>query len=252
MNTKVLEEAGFTQGEIRVYISLLELGETTTGDIIRKSKITGSKVYEILDKLKEKGLISYIIKEKTKYFQASSPKRLLDYINKKQEDITKQKKDIENLIPSLESIKQSKEPNQTSQIFEGYEGIKTVFNLILETLQKNEEYYAFSLGEELSNKNLILFLQNYHTKRISNGIKVKIIANSSEKQLFKQLSKLKDLQIRYHTNPVPVGVFIFKGYVASFTFRENPTCFLIKSEQIFNSYKQFFEGLWTISKNNKN
>src|SRR3989338_7686286 len=147
MDIKILETAGFTNGEVRVYLSLLELGETTTGGIIKKSKITGSKVYEILDKLIEKGLISYIIKEKTKYFQASSPKRLLDYINKKQEDIIKQRTEIESIIPSLESIKQSKEPTQTSQIFEGYEGIKTVFNLILETLQKNEEYYAFSLGE---------------------------------------------------------------------------------------------------------
>jgi len=248
MDTKILESVGFTKGEIRVYLSLLKLGETSTGPIIEKSKITGSKVYEILDKLIEKGLVSYIIREKTKYFQASSPKRLMDYVNKKERELSEQKKDIEKIIPSLDSIQKSTQKAQSSQIFEGYEGIKTVFNLILESLKPNEEYYAFTLGEELKTKNIMLFLQNYHQKRINRKIKVKIIAQTKERSLFKNLSKLKDLQIKYHDNPVPLGVFIFEDYVATFTFKEKPTAFLIKSEQISNSYKNFFISLWNISK----
>lgn len=248
MDVKILENVGFTQGEIRVYLALLELGETTTGGIIKKSKITGSKVYEILDKLIEKGLASYVIREKTKYFQASSPQRLLDYINKKEEEIKNQKIEIENIIPSLVSIQKSKQKVQMSQIFEGYEGLKTVFNLILESLKEGGEYYAFSLGEELQKESLILFLQNYHQKRIKKKIKVKIIASSKERNLFKKLSKLKDLEIRYYKDPIPLGVFIFKDYVVTFTFKEKPTVFLIKSEQTAKSYKDFFINLWKVSK----
>ncbi|MFC1697880.1 TrmB family transcriptional regulator, partial [Nanoarchaeota archaeon] len=146
MDTKILESVGFTPGEVKVYLALLELGETTTGAIIKKSRITGSKVYEILDRLIKKGLVSYIIKEKTKYFQSASPKRLLDYVNKKENEVRNQKQEIENIIPKLEIIHNEKQKSQSSQIFEGYEGIKTVFNLILES---NEDYYVFSLGDEL-------------------------------------------------------------------------------------------------------
>ncbi len=244
MDIKILEEVGFTKGEIRVYLALLELGETTTGPIIKKSKITGSKVYEILERLIEKGLVSYIIKEKTKCFQVASPKRLLDYINKKEREIITYKKEIEDIIPKLELIQKSKEKIQSSQIFEGYEGLKTVFNLILDSLKANEEYYAFSLGDELKEENVMLFLQNYHKKRISKRIKVKIIANLSEKKLFKDLSKLKGLKIRYYNNPVPLGVFIFKDYVATFTFKKKPVVFLIRSGQVCSSYKDFFINLW--------
>jgi sugar-specific transcriptional regulator TrmB len=247
MDTKALENIGLTQGEVRVYIALFELGETTTGAIIKKSKITGSKVYEILEKLIEKGLVSYVIKEKTKYFQASSPKRLLDYLGKKERELFQDKKDIEGLIPLLESKQKSKEKIQSSQIFEGYEGVKTVFNLILESLKSGEEYYAFSIGDELENEKVKLFFQNYHRKRISRKIKVKIIANS-RRSFFRELSKLKDLQIRYYDNPVPLGVFIFKDYVATLTFREKPTAFLIRSQQIADSYKDFFINLWEKSK----
>ncbi len=246
MELKVLEKMGFTPGEVKVYLSLLELGETTTGDIIRKSKITGSKVYEILDKLIEKGLVSYIIKEKTKYFQASPPKRLLDYVDKKQQEITLQKEEVENILPSLESIQKFNQKSQSSQVFEGYEGIKTVLNLILDSGVK--EYYAFSLGEELKNEKLLLFLKNYHAKRIERRIKVKIIVNSEEKNLFKELEKIKDLQIKYYPQPLPLGVFIFADSVATFTFKQKPTAYLIKSEQIANSYKEFFAGLWKEAK----
>lgn len=114
MDTKILESVGFAKGEIRVYLSLLELGETTTGTIIKSSKITGSKVYEILDKLIKKGLVSYIIREKTRYFQATSPKRLLDYINRKEAKFIEEKKSIEAIIPELELIQKSKQKIQSS------------------------------------------------------------------------------------------------------------------------------------------
>lgn len=248
MNTELLEEIGLTKGEIRVYLALLELGETTTGAIIKTSKITGSKVYEILDKLIQKGLVSYIFKEKTKYFQASSPKRILDYVDEKERLLTEKKTQIEQLIPELELKQKEKEKTQSSQIFEGYKGVRTVFNLILENLGPNEEYYAFTLGEELKQKNVILFLKSHHRRRIAKRIKVKIIANKKDKSIFeRELAKLKQLQIRYYDQPVPLGLFIFKDYIATFTFKEKPTAFLIRSEQIAESYKDFFIHLWNIS-----
>ncbi|MFH1455442.1 MAG: helix-turn-helix domain-containing protein, partial [archaeon] len=70
MNEKLLEEIGLTKGEVKVYLTLLKLGSTTTGKIIDEAQISSGKIYEILDKLIKKGLASYIIKDKTKYFSA--------------------------------------------------------------------------------------------------------------------------------------------------------------------------------------
>ena len=250
MDTKILESIGFTKGEVRVYLALLEIGETTTGAIIKKSKITGSKVYEILEKLIEKGLASYITKEKTKYFQASSPRRLLDYFGEKEKEILNDKKEVEKIIPELETRQKTKQKIRSSHIFEGYGGVRTVFNLILETLKSGEEYFSFSMGDELKNEKLTIFLQNYHQRRIEKGIIVKIIARTEDKKLIliKELAKLKRLRIKYYKNPFPIGVIIFKDYVATFTFKEKPVVFLLKSEQVADSYKEFFSYLWKISK----
>ena len=59
----LLEELGLTKGEIKVYLTLLKLGETTTGKIVEEAGISSGKIYEILEKLIRKGLASFIIKE---------------------------------------------------------------------------------------------------------------------------------------------------------------------------------------------
>ena len=87
MEIEALRKAGLTEGESRVYLALLKLGPTTTGPLIGLSDVTKSFIYRILDKLIKKGLVSYVIKEKTKYFQAAPPTTLLDYMNKRKRDI---------------------------------------------------------------------------------------------------------------------------------------------------------------------
>jgi len=42
MDTKILEDIGLTHGEIKVYITLLELGSSTAGAILKKAKIQNS------------------------------------------------------------------------------------------------------------------------------------------------------------------------------------------------------------------
>ena len=61
----LIREAGLTEGESKVYLALLKLDSSTSGPIIEESGVANSIIYRILDSLSEKGLVSYIIKEKT-------------------------------------------------------------------------------------------------------------------------------------------------------------------------------------------
>jgi len=101
MNLELLEEIGLTKGEIKVYLTLLKIGETTTGKIIETAQISSGKIYEILDKLIKKGLVSYIVKEKTKYFTASNPNRILDYLKEKEQDLKEKETELKKEIPNL-------------------------------------------------------------------------------------------------------------------------------------------------------
>jgi len=59
MNEKLLEEIGLTKGEIKTYLTLLQIGESTTGKIIDEAGISSGKIYEILNKLIRKGLVMH-------------------------------------------------------------------------------------------------------------------------------------------------------------------------------------------------
>jgi len=86
-----LEEIGLNKSEIKVYLSLLKLGSSSTGPIISESKTANSKIYEVLEKLIQKGLVSHFTKENVKYYKAASPKMILEYLNEKKKTIEKQK-----------------------------------------------------------------------------------------------------------------------------------------------------------------
>ena len=83
MDVKILAQLGLNNTEVKVYFALLKLDKSTVGPIVKESMIPDSKIYYILETLKEKGLVSYIIKNKVKYFQASDPKNLLTIIKNK-------------------------------------------------------------------------------------------------------------------------------------------------------------------------
>ena len=73
----VLREIGLTESENKIYLALLDLGDSTRGDIVNKSGVAGSKVYDLLERLREKGLVSIYVKDKVKHF-----KRKVDKYNR--------------------------------------------------------------------------------------------------------------------------------------------------------------------------
>src|SRR3989344_3319441 len=96
-----LQKAGLTEGEAKIYLALLKLGSSASGPIIKESKVANSIIYRILNSLIEKGLVSYTIKEKTKYFKAANPEKIIEFIEHKKDALDETKKSINNLLPML-------------------------------------------------------------------------------------------------------------------------------------------------------
>ena len=96
MNLELLRNIGLTDSEIKVYLALIELGSSTKGPIVDKSKVASSKIYELLEKLMQKGLASYVIKSGVKYFESAPPLRLLDYIKEKESKLKQQEQQLQS------------------------------------------------------------------------------------------------------------------------------------------------------------
>lgn len=235
---EIFKELGFTEREIKVYIGLLELGLTTTGPIATKTKLQQSKIYETLEKLIEKGLVSYIMISKTKHFQAADPKEILNIIEGK-------KRRFKNVLQELELKQKHTKSKQIAIVHEGFKAFKAMFNRIEDELQKGESYWAFAFKDEYYTPTASLFLRNFHQKLEKKKINDRLIAHASiKKSIKKAFEGNKNIQIRFARNDIPLGVIIIKGKVINLIWGERPTAIEITSDQIYEQYKNFFIGLW--------
>ncbi len=132
MESKDLEKLGLNRNEARVYYELLKLGSSTASDLVKQMGIHRNIVYNNLEKLIEKGLVSYIIQETKKLFIAQEPSAILEYLDKKEEEISKEKEIANKLIAEIENLKKERAEGQEAQIFRGIESMKKVLSEILE------------------------------------------------------------------------------------------------------------------------
>lgn len=247
MKTEILENIGFTKGEIKVYLALLELGNVSSGAIINKSSVSRSKVYEIIEKLKAKGLISESIKENVRYFQASSPERILDYIKIKERLLEEKEQEFKLLLPEISEKYKLSGEKQEVKVYTGIEGIKTFYNELLEQLQKGDEYLALTFSEDsLNNENILWIFNNFHLKRGEKGIPARIIYNikdkiTQEKLVFKNTKLWKR---RITDQEIPTGIAITQDIVATVNWGKTPRAFVIICKDNADRYRYFFNALW--------
>ena len=202
MDTKALEELGLTKGEIKVYLSLIELGETTTGPLVEESGVSVSKVYQILMRLAKKGLASHIVKRGTKYFKAADPNRLLVYLKEKENNIKEQEVNLKNIIPELELKQDSAITQETAQVYDGLKGIQTARERTLKIMKKGDEMWIIGIARTPYDR-LTPFFKEYHKRRYSKGIRCKYIYNEYARNPFGEVSSKYPLsEVRY----MPEGV----------------------------------------------
>ena len=91
MKPEILERIGLTQGESRIYLALLDLGQSTTGPIVEKSGVSTSKTYKILKRLENKGLVSHIMKNNVVHWSPANPKRILELLEDQEQEIQDKK-----------------------------------------------------------------------------------------------------------------------------------------------------------------
>lgn len=250
MNTQILEDIGLTKTEIKIYLTLLKLGQSTTTKIVKDAKIHASKVYEFLEKLIQKGLVSYTIKSNKKHFRAANPEFLKEFLKEKISKIKRQEKEIDALLPQLKSMKKLERDVIQSEIYEGLRGIKSVYEKILSTLNKGETQYIIG-APKIGNELIEGFLLEWHKRRIKKEIKCKYIYDSDVRDYGRIREKMPLTEVKYLPKKIisPVWIEIFKDLVIiGHIKKRNAILFLIRDKEIAKSYLDYFKLIWRIAK----
>ena len=242
----ILKEIGLTERESRVYLALLELGKVTTGSIIKKSGVPNSKIYEILESLQNKGLVSYIIKGKVKYFQASEPKKILALFKEKE-------RKIQEMLPELEAKRRISEEAKSVEIFEGIKAMRGLFLSFLGDAKKGEDFYGFSTGETSMNREIEDFYEWWGALKLNSGLKDHLLISLKNKDWFERSispeakKALKGI-LRYSKISFPGDTAIFRNKVILLNWENIPNAILIVNTNLARQYIEFFRELWTNSK----
>ena len=250
MNVEPLRELGLTDGEIRVYLALIGLGETTTGPIVKEAKVAVSKVYEILDRLAEKGLVSHIIKNKTRYYKSADPERLLVYLRQKEDQLKSQETNLQKLIPELQVKGMTAITTETAQVFEGLKGIQTARERTLKIMKKGDEMWIIGIAKTPYDR-FTPFFEEYHKRRYTKGIKCNYIYNEYAKTPFGEKSASYPLsEVRY----MPEGdithawMEIYADTVTIGINKGKSFSIVIQNQEVADSFRTYAKLLWSVSK----
>ena len=233
MKQKQLEKAGISPNEAKCYLTLIKLGSASANEISRKSGVHRVSVYDALRGLREKGLISQIMKANKLLFEAGSPEKIKQMIEEKESELEEAKE----IIPSLLLDFQSASEKQEVHSYGGLAGIKTVLQ---EMLKSKTEILDF--GAEYKIKQFLPYdYPKWDKERIKQKIKMRIVANIKIKPTTIALTTIKYVPSEFNSS---VSTYIFDEKVALIMWVDNPLAVLIEHKPVYESYKNYFEYLW--------
>lgn len=231
-----LSEIGFDKAESEIYLSLLKSGPVSAGKIAKATQINRTTVYDVLERLIKKGLITYQYETKTKLFCVVNPKRILE-IAKEQLDTTK------DMLPELVNLYSKSKDIEDFRIYRGTKGIKNILNDIL----NYKSYVAYgSKGQFLEHVKLYFLKFQKQKKKLK--INARIIMSEkyrSSEEVQKSYSKFKYIPDNFAGLTT---TFVYGSNTAIIIWGEIPNATVIINQDVAKSYLSYFELLWKTAK----
>ncbi len=241
MDTRIFEDLGLTNAEIKVYLTLMRLGSSAAGKIIEKTNLQTSVVHRALNSLIEKSLINYVLEGRRRLYQATRPESFLDFIEDKKEEFKK-------IIPEIKETFKTQQEN--ASVYKGVRGIKEVYSIMINN--KGKEYLTFGGGPPCIETMGITWWFNMHKRRIKNKLSSRQVFDEVVKYRGgEEIASMKITNVRYVSKEFAQfqETVIVGDYVAISVFnKESPYSFLIKDKHVAEGYRKHFEIMWGIAK----
>jgi len=237
---EVLESIGLQKNEIIVYFDLIKIGGNSSAhEISHRTKIHRPNVYDILDKLLKKGIVTQSVENNVKKFYPVSPKNLINYIKQKEYDLQK-------IIPEIEQIQGKPPEERRVTMSEGIRAFRITLNNLLE---KKQDIFVYGIPKGVSD---IVggFINEFHKERIKKEINMFHIYNEDAKKRIKYLNSLELTEARYLPPMYNTDIMtLVCGDIVLLSFWEKPIfTIVIQNQNIADTYKNYFNILWNEAK----
>lgn len=238
--TQLLLEIGFSINEAKVYLGLLKLGSGSVSDLAKKVDVHRVNIYDALERLREKGLVSNVTRKEKNVFQAASPESLQDIIQKKQEKLDL----INKYVPELMKQYNAAEEKQTVTYYKGRQG---VINALNKFFANKKPIYCFgSTGS--TRKYLKHHFEKFRRFIVENKISNKMIYHESKRGSDVGFS---NGEVRYVPDiyASPVVIDINEDAVLMIHVEQDDIeAIMIENKHIAFAFMQYFNFFWKMAK----
>lgn len=235
----VLRGAGLNDKEAQLYLSGLQLGSAPASDYAKAAGINRITAYNTLEELVSKGLFTLVRKARGKWYSPIPPEHL-------SLEVQKNARALEHLVPELRSLQGTSERKPRVRFFEGWEGVKRVYE---DTLTAKSELLNFANSTVVR-----AFWPNYDEEyvdeRVRRGIHLRGIApdDATGKRVHgEDKSKLREIRlVSSKEYDFKNEIKIYDHKVAIVSFGQNSEMFgvIIESKEVAETQRQIFEMAW--------
>lgn len=234
-----LEDFGLSEAESKVYLALLDTGSTLAGNIIQKTGLHRGTTYQVLQRLKEKGVVSSVIKGRKQHFEPVNPDQLLRLLKDKEDRLM-------DVLPLLKEKFNDTKEQQDVTVYSGIRGIKSLLDTVLEDLNPKGEYYDFGVSG-LFKTVVGPYWELWQKRKRKYGIRSYVIFNEEVKEKDPELLRDYFGEARFHRREYSslTDTIIYKDVVILFIWTARPPiAVFIKNKDNAKSYKNQFKSLW--------
>ncbi|MFH0818043.1 MAG: helix-turn-helix domain-containing protein [Candidatus Micrarchaeota archaeon] len=234
---RALEGLGLTKNETKTYLALLSTGPTTSGAIISTSGLYRPAVYEALDRLIAKGLVSFVMKNNRKHFEAAEPERLVDLVEE-------MKRKVRDAVPELKKLSSFDRKGEATTLFLGVRGIRGVLDSLLEELKEGGEYVDFGVSGRFRDV-MGPYWDAWQKSKQEMRVVSRCIFDESlrESRLIEDYyGKARFVPRRFHC---PSDTMVYGEKVVIFIWNAKPpTAIVIRDAETSKGYLNLFNWMW--------
>jgi len=239
-----LERLGLDDREVEVYLALLHLKIGRVSTIAKTAKQPRTLTYVILDKLKERGIVSEIMKGKMQNFVAESPQRLLSYLQDRRNELDDVETLLEDAIPHLESLTSPLAGTPRVTMLHGTEGMKQIYRDVLQ-----HEFVGLFNTEAMYKS----FGENLVTKIYGKNVKLRgrdlLVDNAGASKFITEVQQHAGYEIRLipKATQFATDTIVFGDTIALFSYDDEKSIVRIENHNIANTFRSWFDLIWNQS-----
>lgn len=245
-----LSQIGLDQREINTYLIINQNPIITVSDLSRETGLGRNKVYEILKKLSDLGLLEYP-KDYGRKIILKSPNVIGTLLKSKKYDINSTIQNFEENLPSLITNFYDYKKEPEVRLYEGSNKFVLLMNQVLQEAENGIEMVSFNEGDDFYeivdiNYFLGIWIEERAKKNIFN--KILVTHNNSLFQKHSPQNEIKLREMKTLPNQNNKGCYWVIGNKVIHWDTINAKAILISNQSIADSMKLQFQIVWDLTK----